>query len=123
MKTILTICALTLVAGALLAWHATRLPSRFGSFTGAPHAKVADLVERPKEFLHHTVAIEGQVREQCTAMGCFFSFLSGKKTLRVDLQEIAMNAPRRNGHVARVEGQVVPYGDGFQFLASAVEFN
>jgi hypothetical protein len=55
-------------------------------------------------------------------MGCFFFFLSGKNMLRVDLQEIAMNAPRRNGRPARVEGQIVPYGDGYQFVASAVEF-
>jgi hypothetical protein len=38
------------------------------------------------------------------------------------LQEIAMNAPRRNGHPARVEGQVVPFDHGYQFIASAVEF-
>jgi hypothetical protein len=55
-------------------------------------------------------------------MGCFFFFLSGKNTLRVELQDIAMNAPRRNGRPARVEGQMVPHNDGYQFLASAVEF-
>jgi hypothetical protein len=55
-------------------------------------------------------------------MGCYFFFLSGKNLLRVDLQEIAMNAPRRNGHIARVEGQLVPFDGGHQFLASSVEF-
>jgi len=68
------------------------------------------------------VVIEGTVRKQCTTMGCYFFFLSGQKMLRVDLEEITMTAPRRNGNTARVEGQIVPYGDGFQFVASAVEF-
>ena len=53
-----------------------------------------------------TVAIQGTVRQQCTAMGCYFFFLSGKTMLRVELQEIAMTAPRKNGHLSRVEGQI-----------------
>jgi len=122
MKTILAICAVTFVVAAGLIWNATRLPNRFGDFIGAGKAEVGDLIERPTEFLHKTVSIEGMVREQCTTMGCYFFFKSGKKMLRVDLQEVAMNAPRRNGHTARVEGQIVPYGDGYQFVASAVEF-
>jgi hypothetical protein len=55
-------------------------------------------------------------------MGCFFFLRSGKGTLRVDLQEIAMKAPLREGRTARVEGQVVPYNGGYQLYASAVEF-
>jgi hypothetical protein len=55
-------------------------------------------------------------------MGCYFFFLSGKDRLRVDLEHIAMNAPRRNGRTARVEGQMVPFDHSYEFLASAVEF-
>ena len=99
-----------------------RLPSHYGAFTGAPKAEVADLVGCPKASPHKTVTIEGTVRQQCTTMGCYFFFFSGKNMLRVELQEIAMNAPRRNGHLARVEGQIVPFDGGHQFLASAVEF-
>src|SRR6266571_3301520 len=109
MKTILVLCALTLVLGAALIWKTMRLPSQFGAFTGAPKADVADLIDRPQEFLHKTVTIEGTVRQQCTTMGCYFFFVAGKHMLRVELQEIAMNAPRRNGRLARVEGQLVPY--------------
>jgi hypothetical protein len=122
MRTILTICAVTLVLGTVLVWRAVRMPSQYGTFTGAPKAEVASLIDRPNDFLHKTLTIEGTVRQQCTTMGCFFYFLSGKKMLRVELQDIAMNAPRRNGRPARVEGQIVPYNHGYQFLASAVEF-
>jgi len=122
MKTILAICAVTLVIGAALLWNAMRLPSTFGEFTGSPKADVAALIERPKDFLQKTVTIEGIVREQCTTMGCYFFLKPGEKLLRVDLETIAMNAPRRNGHHVRVEGQIVPYGDGYQFVANAVEF-
>ena len=122
MRTIFTICAVTLVLGAVLVWRAVRMPSHFGTFTGAPKAEVANLIDNPKDFLHKTVGIKGTVRQQCTTMGCFFFFLSGKNMLRVELQDIAMNAPRRNGRPARVEGQIVPYDHGYQFLASAVEF-
>src|SRR6266700_4096821 len=122
MRTILALCTVTvLVAGALI-WQTVRMPSRYGAFTAAPKTEFANLIERPADYLQKTVTIEGTVRQQCTTMGCYFFFLSGKKMLRVDLQEIAMKAPRRNGRPARVEGQIVPYEGGHQFLASAVEF-
>ena len=123
MRTILVLCTLTLVGGAVLLWHALRVPSRYGAFTGAPKADVAGLIVRPADFLHKTVVIEGEVRQQCTTMGCYFFFLSGKNMLRVNLEDIAMHAPRREGHRARVEGQMVPSGEGYQFIASAVEFD
>ena len=122
MKAIFALCAAVLIAGAVWVYRATRMPNSYGSFTGAPTVAVADLIARPKDFLKKTVAAEGVVREQCTSMGCYFFFREGDKTLRVDLQEIAMNAPRKNGHHVRVEGQMVSYGDGYQLSASAVEF-
>ena len=95
MRTILILCAVTLVVGRGLVWKRVRLPNQFGMFTGAPKTEVADLIDRPKDFLRKTVTIEGTVRQQCTTMGCFFFFSRGKKMLRVELQEIAMNAPSR----------------------------
>jgi hypothetical protein len=121
-KTILILCGLIVVIGGGLLYFKLRLPTHFGTFTDAPKAEVADLIERPKDYLHRTITIEGVVREQCTTMGCYFFFHSGKRKLRVDISEIAMNAPRRNGRRARVEGQIVPYADGYQFWASAVQF-
>jgi hypothetical protein len=122
MKTILILSVVLLIAVPVVLWRGFRMPDEFGEFTGAPKASVSDLIDEPARFLHKTVTIEGEVRNQCTTMGCYFFFLSGDKMLRVDLASIAMNAPRRNGHVARVEGQIMPYGDGYQFIASAVQF-
>ncbi len=122
MKTILAICAAILAIGGFVLWRSLQLPTLSGSFTGAPKAAVIDLIERPKDFLNKTVLIEGEIREQCKSMGCFFFFHVRDKQLRVDLEPIAMNAPRREGRPARVEGQLVPFGDGYQLSASAVEF-
>jgi hypothetical protein len=110
------------MAGALFAWRALRMPSEFGAFTGAQLVNMADLVDRPKDFTGRLVTIEAQVRDQCTTMGCYFFIPSGNKKLRVDLQDIAMHAPMHEGKPARVEGQIVPYGDGYQLLASGVQF-
>ena len=122
MKMILAVTGLSLVLGGASLWNAFRTPTTFGAFVEAPTVEVSALLERPKEFLSKTVAIEGRVTEQCKAMGCFFAIPAKQGKLRVDLQDIAMTAPRHEGGQARVEGQLVPYGDGYQFYATAVEF-
>jgi uncharacterized protein YdeI (BOF family) len=122
MKTILTICAVIAIGAGAFVWRAAAEPDRFGTFTGAPKAKVATLIAHPKAFLGRTVEIQGTITQQCKAMGCTFTFRAAQGGLRVDLQDIAMHAPMREGRPARVEGRVVPYSDGFQFAANAVEF-
>ncbi|HKE26575.1 MAG TPA: hypothetical protein VKB88_29675 [Bryobacteraceae bacterium] len=122
MKKILVLCTLIIVAAAVSLWRAAAKPARFGSFTGAPKAEVASVIADPKAYLSRTVELEGVVSAQCKSMGCYFFFRSGKNALRVDLQEIAMTAPMREGRRARVEGQTVPYDGGYQFFANAVEF-
>lgn len=122
MKKILFLCAIIVVIAAASVWRISARPARFGTFTGAPKADIASIVANPKSYLGRTVALEGVVSEQCKSMGCFFFFKSGSKTLRVDLQEIAMTAPMREGRMARVEGETVPFDGGYQFFASAVEF-
>jgi len=125
MKKILILCAFVLVAASVMVWRLSAGPSRFGTFTSAPKAELAAVIAQPKAFVGKTVRIEGRISQQCRTMGCFFFFQSGKDgkdTLRVDLQEIAMKAPIREGHAARVEGQIVPWNDGYQFYASAIEF-
>jgi len=121
MKTILAICALTLLGGGAVAWRTLAGPARFGAFSSAPKTELAQVISHPKAFLGKTIELEGAISEQCKSMGCFFFFRSGRETLRVDLQDIAMKAPMKEGHLARVEGQLVPYNDGYQLSASAVE--
>lgn len=122
MKQILIACGLTLALATFMVWRAFGGPSRFGTFTRAPRAEVARLIAEPRAFLGKTIEVDGVISEQCKSMGCFFFFRSGNETLRVDLQEIAMRAPLREGRTARVEGQMIPYNDGYQLYASAVEF-
>lgn len=122
MRTIFAICGVTLLAGAFFLWKATRMPSVYGEFTKATTVALADLVERPKDFAGKTLVTEGRISEQCQSMGCFFFFHSGEKTLRVELKDIAMTAPMREGHQARVEGQIVPFNEGYQLYASGIEF-
>ncbi len=122
MRTILGLCAAILAIGGVLIWKSMQLPTLAGAFTGAPKTDISVLIERPKDFLNKTVLVEGEVRNQCKTMGCYFFFSAADKQLRVDLEPIAMNAPMREGRPARVEGQMMPYGDGYQLVASAVEF-
>src|SRR5579884_3822838 len=122
MKTIFAFCGVILLASAFLAWRALRMPAECGTFTGAQRVQVAELVENPQHYTGRLISVEAPVREQCKTMGCYFFLPSGQKKLRVELQDIAMNAPMHEGKPARVEGQIVPYGDGYQLLASGVEF-
>ena len=122
MRKIFLLCTLSLVAIGGLVWRATAKPSRYGNFVGAPRTEVAAIIAQPKSYAGKTLTVEGTISEQCKSMGCFFFFRSGNRSLRVDIQEVAMTAPMHEGRRARVEGQLVPYGDGFQLYASAVEF-
>src|SRR5262245_39650629 len=118
MRIILAICVSILVAGSIAVWKATRWSNEFGTFTGAGNTTISAVVETPTTFIGMTVAVRGTIREQCKTMGCFFYLHDGKKKLRVDLEDIAMKAPRKEGHAAHVEGRIVPYGDGFQLFAT-----
>ena len=122
MKKIFTLCALILVAGAILLWRATQLPTEYGTFLGAPKTSVTELVAHPTVYARKTVAVEEVILEQCQSMGCFFFFREGNNILRIDLKDIAMTAPKHEGRRALVEGQMVAYGDGYQFLATAAKF-
>ena len=123
MKKILTICALTVVLAAVFIWRATAKPSRFGTFTGAPKAEVAIVDCRSRRhFWARRSRLKAPSRNNASPWAASSTFKFGKDSLRVDLQEVAMHAPMREGGAARVEGQMVPFNDGYQFYASAVEF-
>jgi hypothetical protein len=123
MKSILVLCGLILAGGVFAVWRQAGQPLELGKFTGAAPVEVVRLVEQPREFMGRTVAVEGTVRRQCKAVGCFFFLLAGEKYLRVELGDIASTVPNKEGRHARVEGQMVAFGDGYQLAASAVEFH
>lgn len=122
MKAIFILCGIILLAGGGWVYRFTQMPNQYGTFTGAPKAEVADLIQNPKGFMKKTVALEGVVFEQCEAAGCYFYFHHGDQSLRIDLQDILTTAPQKTGRTARVEGRIVKYGDGYQLAASAIEF-
>jgi hypothetical protein len=122
MRTIFVLCGLILVLGGGFLWRTMQLPNHFGEFSGAPVVTVEELIARPEAFLGEIIAVRGNVREQCRTMGCFFFFHAANGKLRVELQDIAMDAPMREGRPARVEGQIVKYADGYQLYATAVAF-
>lgn len=123
MKVIFALCGIILLVGAFLLWTTLKMPTKFGEFTGAPKVEIIDVINHPQDYLHKTVSLEGVIANQCQTMGCYFFFVIDTKELRVDLADVAMNAPqRRDGHRVRVEGRTVPYNNGYQFMASAVEF-
>jgi len=122
MKKIFVLCAVTALLLTVMIWRAVAKPARFGTFISAPKTDLSAILAAPDKYLGSTVAVEGTISEQCKSMGCFFFFRAGDRTLRVDLQEIAMHAPMHEGRTARVEGQIVPYNGAYQLYASAVEF-
>ena len=123
MKAILILCGVILLVGGGLLWRSFKAPVKFGEFTGAPKAELTDIISKPQEYLRKTVSVKGTNTKQCETMGCYFFFVIGDKELRVDLADVAMNAPKgKNGRPARVEGRTAPFDSGYQFMASAVEF-
>lgn len=122
MRTILGLCAATLIIGAVLLRNTMNAPFRHGEFTGAPRATVLELIQKPEQFREKTIAVEGEVRQQCQTMGCHFFFVAGDRPpLRIDLEKLTGAAPMKEGHFARVEGRMTPFGDGYQLAATAVE--
>src|SRR5438128_1437213 len=106
MRKILVLCTLILIAGGFYVWRAMQLPTHFGEFSGAREVSLDDLVNRPTDFLGKTVAVRGAVKEQCRTMGCFFYLQAKNGKLRVELKDIAMDAPMHEGRPAHVEGQI-----------------
>ena len=122
MKKIFVLCFTVVIALSVFIWRAAAKPSKYGEFVNAENVPVAKLVANPKGYLGKRLSVVGKITEQCKSMGCFFTFRDGENALRVNLEDIAMTAPKHEGRPARVEGQIMPYGQGYQLVATAVEF-
>ena len=124
MRGILILCGLILTVGLLaLGWHFLG-PDLYGEnfSTEVPSVETRLLIEKPEDFLGKTVQIEGTVRRQCLSTGCYFFFLVGEKSLRIEMGDVVNKLPARESYKARVEGELGRYGDGFQFYGRAVQF-
>jgi hypothetical protein len=125
MKTILVLCGLIL-AGAI-AWLVIARPfaDHFGSaFRGLGSVQVAQLLEKPSDFVKKDVRIRGVVTRQCAQCGCWFVVKdAGGAEIRVEMGETAGHLPFRLGKAATVEGQLIKFGEGYEFIGTAVEFH
>lgn len=126
MKTILILCGL-LIVGALATWFFLARPRQdhYGNeFRGFPPAELGKLVEKPADYLRKEVRIAGTLSRQCPNPGCWF-FLTdvGGKELKVEMGDTTPHLPARVGKTATVEGQLIRYGEGYEFIGTAVEFH
>lgn len=128
MKTILTLCAVILVGAiAALAWKSISSEDHFGKpFAGLSTADIPDIVAKPDAYLGKPVAVHGVLKRQCPATGCWF-FLADPadptaKQLKVEMGDTTPKLPKRMGRTARVEGQLIKFGDGYEFIGVAVTF-
>lgn len=128
MKTIFSICALVMLAAiSVFVWRMGNREDHFGkAFVGHPSVEIRELVTKPEAFLGRQISVQGILKRQCPATGCWF-FLSDPadskaQELRVDMGDTTPRLPSRLGKLAHLEGQLIKYGDGYQFIAVAVTF-
>ena len=128
MKTILILCAVVIVAAiALFAMKLQKSEDHFGkAFTGLPAAAIPAIVAKPDEHLGKPLSISGVLKRQCPSTGCWF-FLTDPadpkaQELKVEMGDTTPRLPARLGKRAQVEGQLIKYGEGYEFIGVAVTF-
>jgi hypothetical protein len=126
MKTILILCGLILAG--LAAWL---VASRNGSqanhhgtpFKNLPAVSLAELTGKPGDHVRKPVRIEGTLARQCPSRGCWFYLRDTEgHQLKVEMGDTTPDLPPRVGKTAIVEGQLIPFGEGHEFIGTAVEF-
>lgn len=128
MKSILVLCVVILLAlAAVFAWKFSRREDHFGKpFTGMPAAAITDMVGKPEEFLGKQVRIRGKLLRQCPSTGCWFYLIDPAdpkaQELKVEMGDTTPRLPSRMGQLATVEGQLIKYGAGYEFIGVAVTF-
>ena len=128
MKTIFIICTVIVVAAiALFAWRLGNREDHFGKpFTGMPAATILDITARPDAFLGKQASIRGVLKNQCPSTGCWFYLIDPAdptaRELKVEMGDTTPALPARIGKTAHVEGQLIKYGDSYEFIGVAVTF-
>ena len=93
------------------------------AFREVPVVGLQELLARPADHLRKEVRIQGEIVRQCPSAGCWF-FLKAPdgRELKVEAGDTLPELPQRVGRGAEVEGQLIPFGDGYEFIGTAVEF-
>lgn len=106
-----------------------------GSGTGVPQpaAKLGKLADGDvpqvsastlsEAMLGQTISIEGQVTQQCPAVGCWLIVKDSTGEVFVDLNPAGLRlTEKREGEHAHVVGQVIKQGGEFKLEARSIEF-
>ena len=93
-------------------------------FRELPEVTLQALLDRPGDYLRKDVRVSGSIARQCPATGCWF-FLKAPdgRELKVELGDTLPRLPQHVGGTAVVEGQLIPFGTGTEFIGTAVEFH
>lgn len=124
MKIILIACAAILLAAVAWFFLGHAGPDHHGQpFRGLPAVELARIAGNPGDYVKKEVRIEGPITRQCPSSGCWFFLREpGGKELKVEMGETTPRLPARIGRTAIVEGQVIRFGDAYEFIGTAVEF-
>jgi hypothetical protein len=127
MKVILILCGLIL-AGAVTAFFLLRPGGNTcicgESLRGLEPAAIDRMIGKPEDFLKKDVRIEGTVVRQCPHCTCWLVLRDAAgHELRVEAGDLGHPVPYRPGRKAVVEGRLIRYGEGFEFVATAVEID
>jgi len=126
MKAVVIVFGLALLGA--LAWFLFVRPAvggcGCGRMKGLPSAGIGQLLDRPSEYLAKDVRIQGTVGRQCPRCGCWFTLREpGGRELKVEAGDLGESLPYRPGRKATVEGRLIRFGDGVEFVAAAVEID
>jgi len=125
MKTILVMCAVILLAGAVfLVWRANRPDHHGGVFKGLKEVQIGEVLKNPSTFTNGEIRVKGRITRQCPVSGCWFFLDDGSgKQIKVEMSEVTPELPQNIGKLAAVEGKVVKIGDEYQVAGEGVEFS
>ena len=125
-KLLLAGLAALAVAGAALAWFLTRETADHhgAAFTpGVPAVSVNDLVAKPEAALGRDLRVSGRITRQCPQTGCWFFLRSDTGAeIKVEMTDYTPQLPQRVGDDATVEGRLIRFGEGWEFIGKSVEF-
>ena len=95
-----------------------------GRLKGLEPAGIAQMLDTPSDYLSKDVRIQGTVTRQCPHCGCWFTLQeAGGRELKVEAGDLGEPLSYRPGRKAIVEGRLIRFGDGVEFVASALELH